>query len=149
MTIDMLQNEKISAMKNGDMARRDTISDMIDSIQKASITSAGRVEITDKLIDEVLIKYQKTVQEMIDTCPADRAEHMAEYQNTMAIVKEFAPQLIADEPGVKQFLLDTLSNFGLELTKKNRGAIMKIVAPVAKGKVDMKMVNTILSNMLV
>lgn len=57
MTLEMLQQAKITAMKNKDMETRD----IIDSVQKAAITSKGRVEITEQLVNEVLIKYQKSV----------------------------------------------------------------------------------------
>lgn len=67
MTIEKLQALKIAALKNGDVNTKRVLSDMIDSCQKATITPKGRVELTEQLIDETLIKYQKTVQEMIDT----------------------------------------------------------------------------------
>ena len=69
MTLEMLQSAKIAATKARDVETKRVLSDMIDACQKASITSKGRVEITEQLVDETLIKYQKTVKEMIDTCP--------------------------------------------------------------------------------
>ena len=73
MTLENLQAARTAAMKTGDMATKNVLSNMIDACQKAAITPKGRVEITEQLVDETLIKYQKTVQEMIDTCPADRS----------------------------------------------------------------------------
>ena len=70
MTIEKLQELKIMALKNGNTNTKRVLSDMIDACQKAAITPKGRVELTEQLVDETLIKYQKTVQEMIDTCPA-------------------------------------------------------------------------------
>ena len=148
MKLEMLQKEKIAAMKNKDEIRKSVLTDMIDTIQKASITSKGRIEITEQLVDETLIKYQKMTQEMIDTCPASRADKLAEYEAAMVIVKEYAPQLITDETKIKGIILDVLSNeYALE--KKNRGQIMKIVMPALKGKVDMAIANKVIGSMLV
>ena len=148
MKLEMLQKEKIAAMKNKDEIRKSVLTDMIDTIQKASITSKGRIEITEQLVDETLIKYQKMTQEMIDTCPASRADKLAEYEAAMVIVKEYAPQLITDETKIKGIILDVLNN-EYTLEKKNRGQIMKIVMPALKGKVDMAIANKVIGSMLV
>ena len=148
MKLEMLQKEKIAAMKNKDEIRKSVLTDMIDTIQKASITSKGRIEITEQLVDETLIKYQKMTQEMIDTCPASRTDKLAEYEAAMVIVKEYAPQLITDETEIKGIILDVLSN-EYTLEKKNRGQIMKIVMPALKGKVDMAIANKVIGSMLV
>ena len=148
MKLENLQKEKVNAMKNKDEKRKAVLSEMIDMIQKASITAKGRVEITEQLVDEALIKYQKMIQEMIDTCPADRTDKLNEYTAAMVIVKEYAPQLITDENEIKGMILDILNNeYGLE--KRNRGQIMKIIMPVLKGKVDMAIANRVISSMLV
>lgn len=148
MKLEVLQKEKVNAMKNKDEKRKAVLSEMIDMVQKASITAKGRVEITEQLVDETLIKYQKMTQEMIDTCPASRTDKLAEYEAAMVIVKEYAPQLITDETEIKGMILDVLNNeYALE--KKNRGQIMKIVMPVLKGKADMAVANRVIGAMLV
>ena len=149
MTLEKLQNEMIAAMKNGDKLRKSVLSGIVDAVKKASMTNKGRVEITEKLVDEVLLKYKKMVQEQIDTCPADRAEILTEYKMQMSVVAEFAPTLITDETEIRYLILDITSiNNDVELTKANRGYIMKIIAPVLKGKVDMSVVNKVLGGML-
>ena len=107
---------------------------------KATITPKGRIEITDELVDAVILKEKKTVQEMIDTCPASRAETLQEYKERLAIINEFAPQLITDAQEIENFI----HSLGIELTKANRGNIMKEL----KGKVDMKAANQVLGGML-
>ena len=148
MTLEILQSAKTEAMKNKDFVRKEAISAMIDAVQKASITAKGRIEITEQLINEVLIKYQKTIQEMIDTCPADRTELLAKYNAEMAVVKEFAPQLIAD-PGEIAAIIPTIVPTGTAFIKSNKGAIMKCVTPYFKGKADMKIVSQVVAEMLV
>ena len=57
MKLEMLQKEKINAMKNKDELRKSVLTEMIDMVQKTSITPKGRIEITEQLVDETLIKY--------------------------------------------------------------------------------------------
>lgn len=147
MKLETLQNEMIAAMKNGDKLRKSVLSGLVDAVKKASMTNKGRVEITEQLVDEVLLKYKKMVQEQIDTCPTDRVEILEGYKTQMTIVAEFAPTLITDEDEIRNLILDTVDN-GMEFSKANRGKIMKVVAPVLKGKADMGVVNKALGGML-
>ena len=147
MTLEKLQSEMIQAMKNKDKMRKSVLSGLVDSVKKAAIDKNCRDNITESLVDEVLLKYKKMVQEQIDTCPADRTETLKEYKAQMAVVTEFAPTLITDETEIRYLILDVVNN-EMEFTRANRGKIMKIIAPVLKGKVDMGVVNKVLSEML-
>lgn len=147
MTLEKLQSEMIQAMKNKDKLRKSVLSGMIDAVKKASMTNNGRVDITEQLVDEVLLKYKKMIQEQIDTCPAERIETLEEYKAQMAVVAEFAPTLITDETEIHYLILDIVNNEH-EFSKSNRGILMKIIAPVLKGKADMSIVNKVLGGML-
>ena len=147
MTLETLQSEMIQAMKNKDKMRKSVLSGLVDAVKKASMTNSGRVEITEQLVDEVLLKYKKMVQEQIDTCPAERIGTLEEYKAQMAVVAEFAPTLITDETEIYNLILDIVNN-EMEFSKANRGKIMKIIVPVLKGKADMSAVNRALGGML-
>lgn len=147
MTLEKLQFEMIQAMKNHDKTRKSVLSGIVDAVKKASMTNNGRIDITEKLVDEVLLKYKKMVQEQVDTCQPDRIETLKEYKAQMAIVLEFAPTLVTDETEIRKMILDTVNN-SVEFFNVNRGKIMKIIAPVLKGKVDMSVVNKVLGGML-
>ena len=146
MNLEILQKDKIKAMKEGAALKKEVLTDMIDSIQKASITPKGRVEITEELVNEVLIKYQKMTQEMIDTCPESRVQTLVIYNARMDIVKEYAPQLVVDETEITNMITSMCK--GIEMTKKNRGQIMKTIMPQLKGKVDMSVANRVIGGML-
>lgn len=147
MTLEKLQSEMIQAMKNKDKLRKSVLSSLVDAVKKASMTNNGRVEITERLVDEVLLRYKKMVQEQIDTCPANRTETLEEYKAQMAIVAEFAPTMITDETEIRYLILDIVNNEH-EFSKSNRGVLMKILAPVLKGKADIGVVNKVLGGML-
>lgn len=148
MTLETLQRAKIVAMKNKDIETRDILTNMIDAVQKAGITPKGRIEITEQLVNEALLKYQKSVQEQIDTCPSSRTDLLAKYEAEMNVVRQYAPQLITDTNEIKNFILDIV-NGEIEFTKSNKGKIMKTISPILKGKVDMKIVNQVIGEMLV
>lgn len=148
MTLEMLQSAKIAATKARDNETKRVLSDMIDACQKASITSKGRVEITEQLVDETLIKYQKTVQEMIDTCPSSYEDKLKQYKADMEIVKQYAPQLITDKETIANRVKEIAGAQGIELVKANRGALMRSISAELKGKADMKIVSAIVGDIL-
>ena len=147
---EVLKADMTTALKNCERERRLTIADMVATIDKAATSGKTRVEITDAFVDEVLTKYKKIVQEMVDTCPAERAELKAQYENKLAIVTEYAPKTIDDPSEVEKLILDFSCDNGLVLTKGNKGAIMKTLMPFLKqNNCDMKVANEILSQVIV
>lgn len=148
MTLEKLQSEMVQAMKNKDKLRKSVLSGLVDAVKKAAIDKNCRDNITESLVDEVLLKYKKMVQEQIDTCPVDRTEMLEEYKLQMAIVAEFAPTLITDETEIRYLILDIINNEH-EFSKSNRGVLMKILAPVLKKlNVDMSIASKVLGGML-
>lgn len=147
MTINELQSAKTAAMKARDERRKRVISEMIDQCQKASLTNKGRIEITEQLVDEALLKYKKIVQEMIDSCPDSRPELKESYMIDMTIVAEYAPSLITNPDDIETMIKDAI-NGEIEFTKANKGKIMKIISPIFKGKADMKIVSDVISVLL-
>lgn len=140
MTLDFLQKEMIAAMKNKDKERKNTISSLVQAVQKFGIDNKCKDNITEAQVDAVILKEKKTVQEMIDTCPSDRVETLEEYKTKLAIINEFAPSLMDNEEDIKKFIQKT----GLELLKSNRGKIMAAL----KGKADMKVANKVVGSMI-
>ena len=146
MTLETLQKEMIKAMKESNKERKDTLSSLIGAVKKAAIDQKCKENITEKLVDEVILKEKKTVQEMIDTCPAERDTLLQEYKVRMAIIEEFAPQLITDENQIKSMIYRIIST--TDIQRDGKGAVMKAVMPKLKGKVDMKIANKVLTEIL-
>ena len=140
MKLEILHDQMVAAMKAKNKVRRAALASAIDAVNKATITATGRIPITEELVNAVLLKEVKTLKEMIDACPADRNDLLNEYEYRLATIKEFAPQLITDKSDIK----DLVKSLGIELTKANRGAIMKEL----KGKADMKIANAVLGGLL-
>ena len=140
MTLEQLQAEMIAAMKSKNKLRKETISSMVQAVKKFSIDNMCKDNVTEEQIDAVILKEKKTLQEMIDTCPVNRAETLAEYNAKMAVINEFAPQLMINEKDIENFV----NSLNIELVKTNRGKIMAAL----KGKADMKIANQIVGKML-
>ena len=147
---ETLKADMTKALKDGDKERRLTLADIVATIDKASTSGKTRLEITDALVDEVLIKYKKTIQEMVDGCPADRTKLKAEYENKLAITLEYAPKVVDDPFEVETLILNFACENNLILTKSNKGAIMKVIMPFLKqNNCDMKVANGILNKVIV
>ena len=149
---ESIKAEMTTALKNGNKLRRLTLADMVATIDKAATSGKKRVEITDAFVDEVLLKYKKTVQEMVDTCPDTEkyAEKKTEYLMKLAIAAEYAPKVIDDSCEIEKLILNFACENNLVLTKSNKGAIMKVIMPFLKqNNCDMKIANGILNKVIV
>ena len=147
MTLEYLQNEMKTAMKTNSVLRRDVLRGAIAAIQKTAIDE--RKEADEAMVDRVLLKEVKTAQEQLDTCPETRVDLRFEYSSRLAILNEYAPQLMTNPEEIKNIASTVLAAAGIEATKTNRGAVMKAVMPHFKGKADMKIVNQVIGEMLV
>ena len=146
MTLETLQAEMISAMKNKNKTRKDTISSLIGAVKKTAIDKMCKDDITETLVNEVILKEKKTVQEMIDTCPVERTELLNEYTERLKVIDEFAPKIVSDEAEVRKIVNHLLAI--TDIQEDNKGAVMKAIMPKLKGKVDMKIANKVLNEIL-
>lgn len=149
MKWETLQSLKVASMKSGDKARVKVLNDIIVLVQKEQTKGKVKLEVTEEMIDTCAMKAQKTLEEMVDTCPKTDtyAELLADYQEQLAIVKEYAPQMIADEAVIRSMILDTI-NGEFDLAPANKGKAMKLVMPTLKAKhCDMKVAQKVLQSM--
>lgn len=136
-----------AAMKAKDKFKKDTIASIIGAVQKTAIDRKCKDNITEALVDEVLLKELKTVKEMIDTCPADRDETRAEYTARYNIVASYAPQMLTEGEVLIEFMYWAEQN-SIELVKANKGIIMRGFMPLMKGRADGKVVNEVIMGVL-
>jgi uncharacterized protein YqeY len=132
MTIEILQQEMVAAMKNKDMSRKTAISGYIAAIKKAAIDKGCRDNINEEFVNAELIKIKKSVQEQVDTCPETRPDLMEKYKVELEIIKEFAPSLMDDEDMIFSIIN---TNYNGAKTKKD---VMKWLNTNYRGRMDMK-----------
>lgn len=143
MTIETLRADMVAAMKAKDKAKKDAVSSLIAAIKKVAIDEGCREDIPEELVDRVILKEIKSVQEQINTCPDERAELKAEYQQTLDYISVYAPKLLSAEE-VKEILT---TKFAEVISTKNKGLIMKTVMAELKGKADGKVINGVVAEL--
>ena len=144
MTLEFLNKEIVNAMKNGDTVTKDVLRSAVGNIKKAAIDKGMRDDIAETLVDEVLLKEKKTLQEMIDTCPADRVETLELYKAKMTVLNCYVPQIITDEKEVMRLIVEICK----DMEVRNKGLIMKAVTAQLKGKIDMKVANKVVTDLM-
>ena len=132
MEFKKLQSDMVAAMKARDKARKDTISSLISAVKKLAIDEGKRDDIPEELVDRAIIKEEKTAQEQVDSCPADREDLKAEYQARLDVIKEYAPKMMSPEE-IEEVLK---TQFADVIATKNKGQIMKAVMAELKGKAN-------------
>ena len=146
MKLETLQTEMYTAMKNKDNVRKDVLSSLISAVKKAAIDKQCKDNISEQLVDETILKEKKLLQEMIDTCPEDRYVKKSIYELQMQILNEYAPKLIVDRSTIRRLVFQLCRD--IELTKNNKGLIMKTLSSNLKGKADMKIVSDVVNGLL-
>ena len=149
MTLDELQSQKIVAFKAGDKTRVKVLNDIIMLVQKEQTKGKTKIEATEEMVAACATKAQKTLEEMVATCPdtAEYVERLADYRTQLNIAREYALQLITDEEEIR-FMIVNIINGDFALIPANKGKIMKTVMPMLKGKVDMAIANKVIGEML-
>lgn len=143
MEFKKLQSDMVAAMKARDKARKDTISSLISAVKKLAIDEGKRDDIPEELVDRAIIKEEKTAQEQVDSCPADREDLKAEYQARLDVIKEYAPKMMSPEE-IEEVLK---TQFADVIATKNKGQIMKAVMAKLKGKANGKDINQIVGKL--
>ena len=143
MNLETLQKDMIAAMKAKEKLKKETISSLISAVKKAGIDSGDRENIPEELVNQTILKEVKTLQEQVDTCPAEREDLKEEYTQRLAIAKAYAPTLLSAEE-VKEILE---KDFADVIASKKKGQIMKAVMPSLKGKADGKVINQVVGEL--
>lgn len=145
MTLEILQNEMTKALREGNKPRKTILGVLVGAVQSTTITPTGRVEATEQLVDNVLIKQAKLVKEQIDMCPASRPEMLEAYKYQLAVIEEFAPVQITDEAVIRKMIETAIKLENIPLSQNAR----KVVMPKLKDSgADMKIVNKVFTDML-
>lgn len=141
MQIEQLRKDMIAAMKTRDKERKDAISSLVSAVKKNAIDAGCREDIPEDMVNATILKEIKTVQEQIDSCPADRTELLEEYQRRLAIMQEYAPKMLSKE----EVTAIIQEKFADVIATKNKGQIMKIIMPEFKGRADGKVINQVVT----
>ena len=144
--IDQVRAAMVEAMKAKDKERKDSLSMLLSALKNAQIDK--REELTEAEENAVVKKEIKQTQGTYDLAPADRQDIRDEAAARIAVYKEFAPEDMSVEQ-IREVIGQVLAKLGIETpSPKDKGAIMKVLMPLVKGKADGKVVNETLAQMM-
>ena len=143
MKFEQLQKDMIAAMKARDKDREEAISSLVSAAKKAAIDEGCRDDISEALVDRVILKELKTAKEQLDTCPPSREDLRAQYQLRYDVISEYAPAM-RDAGQVKAAILE---RYREAAATKNKGQIMKAVMGELKGKADGKVISQVVDEL--
>lgn len=143
---DKVRAEMVTAMKNKDKERKDSLSMLLSALKNKAIDK--REDLTETEEFEVVNKEIKQTKETMETAPADRADIIEQCKSRLAVYQEFAPAQMSEEE-IKAVVREVLSGLGIENpTGKDKGKVMKELMPKVKGRADGGLVNKIVGELL-
>lgn len=143
---ELVRTEMIKAMKEKDKPKKETLSMLLAALKNAEIDKMRVLSPEEE--DAVVQKEIKQTKETLEMTPADRTDIIHQCNNRLAVLQQFAPQMMG-EAEIEKVISDVLNDLGLnDPTKREKGKIMKVLMPQVKGKADGKLVNTILERKL-
>ena len=144
--IDEIRAELVTAMKNKDKDRKDTLSMLLSALKNKAIDK--RADLTEEEEYAVVKKEMKQTKETLELAPPDRTDIKEQCEKRLAVLQEFAPEEMNEE-AIKAAVQEVLTTLGIETpTAKDKGRIMKELMPKVKGKADGALVNQVVGELL-
>lgn len=144
--IDEVRAEMVTAMKNKDKERKDSLSMLLSALKNKAIDK--REDLTPDEENEVIKKEIRQTKETLETAPADRTDIIEQCEKRLAVYKEFVPEDLSED-AIREIVKGVLSDLGIEApTAKDKGKIMKELMPKVKGKAEGSVVNKIVGEFL-
>ena len=144
--IDEVRAEMVTAMKNKDKERKDSLSMLLSALKNKAIDK--REDLTPDEENEVIKKEIRQTKETLETAPADRTDIIEQCEKRLAVYKEFVPEDLSED-AIREIVRGVLSDLGIETpTAKDKGKIMKELMPKVKGKAEGSIVNKIVGEFL-
>lgn len=144
--IDEVRAEMVTAMKNKDKERKDSLSMLLSALKNKAIDK--REDLTPDEENEVIKKEIRQTKETLETAPADRTDIIEQCEKRLAVYKEFVPEDLSED-AIREIVKGVLFDLGIATpTAKDKGKIMKELMPKVKGKAEGSVVNKIVGEFL-
>ena len=145
---EAIRKDMYTAMKEGKKTLKDSLSMLLQAIQKAEKEKLKEKKppvLTDGEEASVIMKEISQLNETIRSCPAERTDILDACRERIAVYEKYAPVQMTEEE-IRSEIADVLSELGIEApTAKDRGRIMKTLMPRVKGRANGKDVNDAVS----
>ena len=133
MTIEMLEQERNLARKNGNSERLLLLNDIITKARAKETAGKKKVELTEQLVNDTLVEYRKMLKDGIRQMPEGHSVRVM-YEGQLVILNEFCPPVLEDEIQIENLIIKTLYANQVEIGKKNKGKMMKVLMPVLRAQ---------------
>lgn len=144
--IDEIRAQMVTAMKEKDKERKDSLSMLLSALKNKAIDK--REDLTEEEENEVIKKEIRQTKETMDSAPADRDDIRSQCEKRLAVYQEFAPEDLSED-AIRQIIREVLKDLAIEApTPKDKGKIMKELMPKVKGKADGSVVNKIVGEFM-
>lgn len=148
MTIEMLEQERNLARKNGNSERLLVLNDIIAKARAKETAGKKKIELTEQLVNDSLVEYRKMLKDGIKQMPEGHAVR-AMYEEQLEILSEFCPTVLEDENQIKNLITKVLHEQNIEVSRKNRGRMMKALIPALRAEyTDMDIAMPIIESMI-
>ena len=133
MTIEMLEQERNLARKNGNSERLLVLNDIIAKARAKETAGKKKIQLTEQLVNDTLVEYRKMLKDGIKQMPEGHAVR-AMYETQMEILSEFCPPVLEDEFQIENLITQTLYSNNIEVGRKNKGKMMKVLMPALRAQ---------------
>ena len=133
MTIEKLEQERNLARKNGNSERLLVLNDIIAKARAKETAGKKKIELTEQLVNDTLVEYRKMLKDGIKQMPEGHAVR-AMYETQMEILSEFCPPVLEDEIQIENLIVKTLYANNIEVGRKNKGKMMKVLMPALRAQ---------------
>lgn len=148
MTIEMLEQERNLARKNGNSERLLVLNDIIAKARAKETAGKKKIELTEQLVNDTLVEYRKMLKDGIKQMPEGHAVRVM-YEIQMEILSEFCPPVLEDEVQIENLITKILYMDNIGISRKNKGRMMKALMPALRAKyVDMDIAMPIIDFMI-
>ena len=133
MTIEMLEQERNLARKNGNSERLLVLNDIIAKARAKETAGKKKIELTEQLVNDTLVEYRKMLKDGIKQMPEGHAIRVM-YEGQLVILEEFCPAVLEDEWQIEKLIVETLYENNVEVGRKNKGKMMKVLMPALRAQ---------------
>ena len=133
MTLEVLEKARDNARKSGDKAALLAFNEVIAYIRKMETAGKKKVELTEQMVDEGLVKYCKMLKDSIKEFPEGNSVRLT-YEEQLTILSEYAPVALEDEGEIEKIIVTTLLMNNIPICKKNKGKMMKVLMPELRAR---------------
>lgn len=133
MTIEMLEQERNLARKNGNSERLLVLNDIIAKARAKETAGKKKIELTEQLVNDSLVEYRKMLKDGIKQMPEGHAVR-AMYERQLDILSEFCPTVLEDEIQIENLITKVLYEQNIEISRKNKGRMMKALMPALRAE---------------